>query len=65
MASTGLGIAVIPSLMGVLARQISLEIIPISLFVVYLGLLGVYLLAIKSPKMKTANTPAPIEQIAQ
>lgn len=65
MASTGLGIAVIPSLMGVMARQISLEIIPISLLVVYLGLLGVYILVIKYPKMQTASTPASIEQIAQ
>lgn len=47
MAATGFGTAVIPSLMGVLARQISLEIIPICLLVVYIGLFGVYILAIR------------------
>jgi len=45
MAATGLGAAVIPGLMGVLARRISLEIIPIGLLAVYAGLLGAYLLA--------------------
>lgn len=48
MAATGLGTAVIPSLMGVIARQVSLEAIPICLAVVYAGLLGVYILAEKS-----------------
>lgn len=48
MAATGLGTAVIPSLMGVLAQHISLEIIPVSLLAVYAGLLGFYLLATKS-----------------
>src|SRR5512139_32701 len=38
MAATGFGTAVIPSLMGVLARQISLEVIPVCLLVVYVGL---------------------------
>lgn len=52
MAATGLGMAVIPSLMGVFARQISLEIIPICLLVVYAGLFGLYMLAIR---MKTVN----------
>jgi fucose permease len=53
MAATGFGIAVIPSAMGILARQISLEIIPICLFVVYAALLGVYLLS-----NYTAKSPA-------
>ena len=48
MAATGLGTAVIPSLMGVLARQISLEIIPICMAVVFAGLFGLYTLAVKS-----------------
>jgi fucose permease len=56
MASTGLGTAVIPSLMGVLARQISLEVIPICLLVVYAGLLGFYLLATRSQKVQVATT---------
>lgn len=55
MAATGFGIAVIPSLMGILARQISLEVIPISLLAVYTGLLAVYLLAIRPQK---AQAPA-------
>ena len=45
MAATGFGTAVIPGLMGVLARRISLEVIPVCLLVVYAGLLGFYLLA--------------------
>jgi fucose permease len=45
MAATGFGAAVVPSLMGVLARRLSLEVIPICLLVVYVGLVGVYLLA--------------------
>lgn len=48
MAATGLGTAVIPSLMGVIARQVSLEAIPICLGIVYAGLFGVYILAVKS-----------------
>lgn len=50
MAATGFGNAVIPSLMGVLARQSSLEIIPICLLAVYAWLLGVYLLAVRLQK---------------
>jgi fucose permease len=48
MAASGLGTAVIPSLMGVLARQFSLEIIPICMMMVFTGLLGLYVLAIKT-----------------
>ncbi len=47
MAATGFGTAIIPGLMGVLARHISLEIIPICLLAVYAGLLGFYILALK------------------
>lgn len=54
MASTGLGMAAIPSLMGVLARQFSLEVIPVCLLVVYVGLLGFYSLAIRPQKMQVA-----------
>ncbi|PWH13094.1 MAG: MFS transporter [Anaerolineae bacterium] len=43
MAATGLGTAVIPGLMGVFARQVSLEVIPWCLLAVYGGLLGLYL----------------------
>ena len=48
MAATGLGTAVIPSLLGILARQASLEVIPICLVVVFAGLLGLYTLAARS-----------------
>lgn len=47
MAATGLGTAVIPGLMGVFARQISLEVIPICLLIVYAGLFGLYMLAVR------------------
>jgi len=50
MAATGLGIAVIPSLMGVFARQISLEVIPICLLIVYAGLFGLYRLGARSKR---------------
>ena len=50
MTSTGFGIAVIPSLLGVFARRMSLEIIPICLLVVYAVMIGVYILAIRVQK---------------
>ncbi len=42
MAASGFGMALIPSLLGVLARRSSLEIIPICLILLFAGLLGVY-----------------------
>jgi len=45
MTATGLGTAVIPGLMGVFARQVSLEVIPLCLLIVYAGLLSLYMLA--------------------
>lgn len=50
IAASGFATAVIPSLMGVLARQISLEVIPLCLLAVYAGLLGFYLLAMRTSK---------------
>jgi fucose permease len=47
MAATGLGTAVIPSLLGVLARKGSLEIIPIGMIVIFAALFGLYLLALR------------------
>jgi fucose permease len=47
MTATGLGAAVIPSLLGVLARRFSLEVIPIGLVVIFATLIGVYLLVLK------------------
>ncbi len=54
MAATGLGAALIPSLMGVLARQISLEMVPIILFGLYAVLLGAYLLAMRTAQQAQA-----------
>jgi len=64
MAATGFGIAVIPSLMGVLARQLSLEVIPVCLLAVYAGLLGFYILAVMYPKAKVTTASVSREQAA-
>jgi len=48
MAATGLATAVIPGLMGVVARQVSLEIIPIGMVVIFSGLFGLYMLSVRS-----------------
>ena len=50
MTATGLGTVVIPGLMGVLARQVSLEVIPVMLLAVYAGLFGLYMLATRNAK---------------
>jgi len=63
MAATGLGTAVIPSLLGVLARQVSLETIPICLLAVYAGLFGFYLLAIRPQKTQAATFSAAGEHV--
>jgi len=47
MATSGLGTAVIPSLVGVLARQFSLEVIPLCMEVVFAGLFGLYALIVR------------------
>lgn len=52
MAATGIGAALIPGLLGVLARQLSLEIIPVGLLVIYAALLGCCVLAVKYPIAK-------------
>jgi hypothetical protein len=46
---------VIPSLLGVLARQFSLEVIPVCLLVVFAALLGVYILGVVSRKPQAAS----------
>ena len=48
MAATGLGGALIPTIIGVLARRFSLELIPVCLVLVFLGLLGSYRLSMTS-----------------
>jgi hypothetical protein len=45
--------------MGVLARRISLEVIPIILLAIYAGLLGVYILAANFKKPQTTDDPIP------
>ncbi|MCB0047643.1 MAG: MFS transporter [Caldilineaceae bacterium] len=57
IAATGFGTAVIPGLMGVLARQVSLEVIPVCLLLVYAGLFGFYMLAVKYSTRKATTTP--------
>jgi fucose permease len=47
MAATGFGGASIPTLLGVLARQVSLEIIPVSMMLVYGSLFLIYFMAVK------------------
>jgi fucose permease len=42
MAAAGLGSAIVPSLVGVLARRVSLEVVPICLVILFAGLFGVY-----------------------
>lgn len=45
MAASGLGTVVIASLVGVLARQVSLEVVPVAIMVVFAALLGFYTLS--------------------
>lgn len=45
IAAAGLGATIIPSFMGILARRISLEVIPVFLVVVYAALLGIYVMS--------------------
>ena len=56
IGATGLGTAVIPSLLGILARQISLEVIPVCLIVAYAILLGLYLLGVIAHKAPVSAT---------
>ena len=57
MAATGFGTAIIPTLMGVLARRISLEVIPIFLLVVYVSLFTIYFLAVRQAKQAPVALP--------
>ena len=61
MAATGFGAAVIPGTMGLLARQYSLEIIPVYVLAVYLALLGCYTLAVRYPRGTAVAIEAPGE----
>jgi fucose permease len=53
MAAAGLGTALIPSLVGVLAGRLSLEVIPICLAGLFFGLLGLYALAARPAPAQT------------
>lgn len=46
MGSGGLGLALIPALLGVLARRLSLEVIPVCLLVLFVLLLGLHTLSL-------------------
>jgi fucose permease len=48
MAAGSLGVAIIPGCVGILARRVSLEMIPVCLIVLFAGLLGLYALAVNS-----------------
>ncbi|OQA47549.1 MAG: Glucose/mannose transporter GlcP [Chloroflexi bacterium ADurb.Bin325] len=56
MAATGFGTALIPSLLGVLARRLSLEVIPVCLLGVYIVLAGVYILSMRPRRARVAAT---------
>lgn len=47
MAGAGIAGALIPGTMGILARRVSLEAIPVSMVILFVALLGVYLLSMK------------------
>lgn len=55
MTASGLGTAVIPSLLGVLARRFSLEVVPICLVVVFSALLGFYWLSTRAAQTHTES----------
>jgi fucose permease len=55
MAAGGLGAAIVPSIVGILARRISLEFIPICMIILFLVLLGLHSLSVYSIP-KTLNT---------
>jgi fucose permease len=48
MAAASLGAALISSLVGILARRVALEVIPVCLMVLFAALFGLYALASKS-----------------
>ncbi len=54
MAAGSLGAALISSLVGILARRVALEVIPVCLMVSFTGLFGLYALAVKSGSNRVA-----------
>ena len=61
MTATGFGAAVIPGGMGILARYMSLEVVPVSLLAVYAGLGAAYLLAVRTRKPEAAGRQLKVE----
>ena len=56
MGGTALGSASIAGLMGVLARHISLEVIPLCLVLLFITLLGLYLIAVQLENKRFSET---------
>jgi fucose permease len=54
MAAAGLGTAVIPGLVGVLARRFSLEVVPVCMLILFAGLFAAYRSAQPTPNPKDA-----------
>ena len=55
MAVSGLGTAVVPGLLGVLARQLTLEAVPVCLVVMFLALFGLYRWSMIPRKLQQEN----------
>lgn len=68
IAGAGLSGAIIPGLIGALARRTTLEVIPVCLFALFAAILGLYLLSqrLKAPseQVAPAEQAAPTEQAA-
>jgi len=60
MAVGGLGIAAIPSVVGILAHQVSLEIIPVCLIALFAGLFALYALSLKFASTNLSISQSPI-----
>ena len=56
MTAAGLGTAVIPGLLGVLANRTSLEVVPVFLGLVFLTLLGTFRLSMATKKINQEST---------
>jgi fucose permease len=65
MAATGFGAAVIATLMGVLARRTSLEVIPVGLLAVYAALAACYVVAMRLPMAEAAAAPSPAAEAVE
>jgi fucose permease len=59
MGAASLGASLIPGLVGVLAKNISLEVIPVCLFVLFGALLGAYLVATRKREAKAVREEHP------